>query len=77
MKVIEKNVITGKVTKRDYTKKELDNITIMEIESSNKKKIRDKEIEIETKREAAIEEILLSGTTIKAREYQQLMEETK
>ncbi len=72
MKVIEKNVITGKVTERDYTKKELDNITIMEIESSNQNKIRDKEIEIETKREAAIEEILLSGTTIKAREYQQL-----
>lgn len=70
MKVIEKNVITGVTTERPYTQKELDAIAVMAIESANEKVIRDKEIDISTKREAAIEEILMSGTSVKAKAYQ-------
>lgn len=70
MKVIARNVQTGEVTERDYTQKELDAVAVMAIESANKKKVRDKENDIETKREAAIEELLMSGTTPEAVAYQ-------
>ncbi len=73
MKVIERNVITGKVTERPYTQKELDNIAIMATESASKRKIRDKEKDIETKREAAIESLLLSGTSPEAVAYQDVI----
>lgn len=73
MKVIERNVKTGKVTERPYTQKELDGVVIMEAESAAQKIIKDKDDDIATKREAAIEEILLSGTSIKARAYQDAM----
>ncbi len=70
MKVIEKNVITGKVTKRNYTQEELDAIAIATVVSADKKKVREKEEDIVMKREAAIEEILMKGTSVKAKAYQ-------
>ncbi len=70
LKVIEKNVITGKVITRPYTQKELDTVAIATTLSANKKKIRDKEEDIRAKREAAIEELLISGTSIEAKAYQ-------
>lgn len=70
MKVIEKNVITGKVTERNYTQKELDAIAVNEAGRLDKKKITDKQSDIDTKRNAAVEEILLAGTSAKAIAYQ-------
>jgi hypothetical protein len=64
------NVITGENFERDYTKKELDNIVVMATASAAKKVINDKKIDIDTKREAAIEEILITGTSVKAKAYQ-------
>ena len=70
MEVIERNVITGKVTKRLYNQKELDAVAVATVESKNRKSVREKKQDIETKRESAIEKILMSGTTSEAIAYQ-------
>ena len=69
MRVIERNVMTGKAIERDYTEKELEDIALMAIESENNKKIRDKKVDIQVKREEAIEEILMARTSTKAKAY--------
>jgi hypothetical protein len=69
MSVIEKNVITGKVTKRPYTQEELANIeaskpTQEELGKRNLAKLR---------REALMAEeelMLMSGTSVEAVAYQ-------
>ena len=70
MRVIERNVVTGEVTERDYNQEELDAIAIKTINSANKKIIRDKLEDINTKRTNAIEEILISSDSVKAKAYQ-------
>ncbi len=70
MKVIEKNVITGVVTERSYTQKELDDIAEANARELPQRQIREKREDIATKREAAIEEILMAGTSAKAVAYQ-------
>ncbi|MBT6048973.1 MAG: hypothetical protein HOG49_19415 [Candidatus Scalindua sp.] len=70
MLVIEKNVITGKVTQRQYTQKEKDAVAVMAINEATNKVIRDKEADIKAKRESAIEKILMNDTSIEALAYQ-------
>ncbi len=70
MEITQINVVTGKVTERNYTQKERDAVEVMKIESTNRRVIRNKEQDIKTKREAAIEEILMSGTSVIAKAYQ-------
>ncbi len=70
MEVTQINVVTGDVTERNYTQKERDGRGVMKIESTNRRVIRNKEQDIKTKREAAIEEILKAGTSAKAKAYQ-------
>ena len=68
--VIEYNVITGETIERDYTQKELDDIAVMVANSAERKVVNDKKRDIEFKRNEAIEEILMAGTSAKARAYQ-------
>ena len=70
MLVIEKNVITGKVTQRQYTQKEKDAVAVMAINEATNKVIRDKEADIKAKRESAIEKILMNDISIEALAYQ-------
>lgn len=70
MTVKEMDVQTGKVTTRPYNQKELDHIAAATIEEANKKAIEDKAGDIETKREAAIEQGLMTGTSTEAVAYQ-------
>ncbi len=66
MKVIAKNVITGEITERDYTQEEQDAVALMIADSASIKKI----VDIQIKREAAVEEILMAGTSVNAIAYQ-------
>jgi hypothetical protein len=66
--VIEKNVITGKVTERPYTQKELDNIEASkparaELDKRNLSRFRQKALLAEQ------EKMLMSGTTPEALAY--------
>ncbi len=67
MKIIEKNVITGKVTERNYTQKELNAIDAMNIADIDRRKQKD----VSKKREEAIEDMLMTADSIKAKAYQQ------
>ena len=73
--VIQVNVMTGEVTERSYTQKELDNIEASIIADAPRKALVDKETDITTKREAAIEELLMRETSIKAKAYQDAIKE--
>jgi len=70
MKVIERNVVTGVVTERDYTDKEKAQVVEAEKMSKKKRARRLKEENIRVKRKAAVEELLMAGTSPKAVEYQ-------
>ena len=66
--VIERNVITGKVTERPYTQKELDNIEAsrpaqVELDRRNLAELRRKALLAEE------EKMLMSGTTLEAIAY--------
>ena len=70
MKVIERNVITGEVTERFYTTKELDAVEIAVVIANDKKQKEDKKKDIDVKRRAAIEHILMSSNSTEAKAYQ-------
>ncbi len=69
-KVIENNVTTGEVIERDYTQKELDAIAVETVAAGIRKIVSEKKEDIAAKREAAIEALLMSGTSTEARAYQ-------
>jgi hypothetical protein len=73
MKVIEHNVSTGETTERDYTQKELDDIAVMTIETAKRRTEQNKTLDIKTKRDAAIEKILMSDTSVEAIAYQDVI----
>jgi len=66
MKVIEINVITGEVTERAYTQKEIDAVAVMDVESKANKKRQG----VAQKRKEAIEELLMTSIDTKAVAYQ-------
>lgn len=68
--VIERNVITGQVIRRPYTQKELDDIATSITAGAQSKAVEEKALDIDKKRNAAIEELLMSGTSVKAKAYQ-------
>jgi len=73
MKVIERNVVTGVVTERDYTDKEKAQVIDAENVSKEKRLRKAKEENIRGKRKAAVEELLMAATSPKAIEYQNVI----